>query len=108
MAILATHSPVVLQEVPKNCVYKLRRSGSVSKADRPSTETFGENVGVLTRDVFGLEVTESGFHKMLQEAVAEYSDYESVIEHFNDQLGAEARAIVQGLFLNKESKTDIQ
>ena len=27
VAIIATHSPVVLQEVPKSCVWKLRRSG---------------------------------------------------------------------------------
>ncbi len=57
VAIIATHSPVVLQEVPKSCVWKLRRSGSVSKAERPEYETFGENVGILTREVFGLEVT---------------------------------------------------
>lgn len=108
VAILATHSPVVLQEVPKNCVWKLRKSGIVSKAVRPRAETFGENVGVLTRDIFGLEVTHSGFHKMLLDAVNEHDDYDNVIEHFNHQLGDEARAIVQGLLLTKDKNTDIQ
>lgn len=102
VAIVATHSPVVIQEVPKSCVWKLRRSGSISKADRPISETFGENVGVLTRDIFGLEVTQSGFHKMLQDAAETFNDYESVINHFDGQLGAEARAIVQGLLINKK------
>jgi ABC-type cobalamin/Fe3+-siderophores transport system ATPase subunit len=103
VAIIATHSPVVLQEVPKSCVWKLRRSGAISKAERPESETFGENVGILTREVFGLEVTQSGFHRMLQEAVDEGADYEKVVQRFGGQLGAEARAIVRALIASKES-----
>lgn len=66
-------------------------------ADRPEIQTFGENVGLLTREVFGLEVTHSGFHKMLSEAIAELPNYSSIVRRFNDELGDEARAIVQGL-----------
>jgi len=69
VAIIATHSPVVLQEVPQGCVWKLHRSGGISEAERPTIETFGENVGVLTREVFGLEVTNAGFHKLLKDAI---------------------------------------
>ena len=68
VAIVATHSPVVLQEVPVSCVWKIVRHGLAARADRPEIETFAENVGVLTREVFGLELTRSGFHKMLTEA----------------------------------------
>ena len=53
IAVVATHSPVVLQEVPRSCVWVLRRSGSSLRAERPCRETFGENVGILTSDVFG-------------------------------------------------------
>ncbi|MEN0654127.1 MULTISPECIES: AAA family ATPase [Hyphobacterium] len=57
VAIISTHSPVVLQEVPRSCAWKLRRSRDVSIVERPTIETFGESVGLLTREVFGLEVT---------------------------------------------------
>lgn len=97
VAIVATHSPVVLQEVPMSCVWKLRRSGVVSVAERPTLETFGENVGVLTSEVFGLEVTRSGFHSLLEKAVETGLGYEEVLDHFGDQLGSEARAITRGL-----------
>lgn len=98
VAIIATHSPVVLQEAPMRCVWILRRSGTEVRADRPGIETFGENVGVLTREVFGLEVTQSGFHKLLEEAVAkDAGNYEAVLERFQRQLGAEARVITRGL-----------
>jgi hypothetical protein len=97
VAIVATHSPVILQEVPRSCVWKLRRSGSISVAERPEIETFGENVGVLTREVFGLEVTDSGFHRLLAESVVGTQTYEQVLTRFNGELGGEARAIVMGL-----------
>lgn len=97
VSIIATHSPVVLQEVPKSCVWKLNRFGLIIKADRPELETFGENVGTLTREIFGLEVTKSGFHKLLESTVKEKDDFESVLYHFRDQLGAEAQAISRSL-----------
>jgi predicted ATP-dependent endonuclease of OLD family len=61
VAVIATHSPVVLQEVPRSCVLILSRTRAEARADRPERETFGENVGILTREVFGLEVSKSGF-----------------------------------------------
>jgi len=97
VAVIATHSPVVLQEAPRSCVWKIRRSADVMAADRPDIETFGENVGVLTREVFGLEVTQSGFHRLLAEAVADEGSYDDVVERFGDQLGGEALAIIRAL-----------
>lgn len=69
VAIIATHSPVVLQEVPRSCVWKLRRQGGGAIIERPEIETFAENVGHLIHEVFGLEVTRSGFYKMIAEAI---------------------------------------
>ncbi|MBK3585729.1 AAA family ATPase [Streptomyces sp. MBT57] len=102
VAIIATHSPVILQEVPSNCAYKLRRSGREMVAERPEIETFGENVGVLTREVFGLEVTRSGFHRLLDTAAAEGETYEEVVDKFGSQLGGEARGIIRGLIAARE------
>ncbi len=104
VAIIATHSPVVLQEVPKRCVWKMRRDGYEVSAERPEVETFGENVGILTREVFGLEVTRSGFHKLLLEAIEREDDFESVIDYFRDELGAEARAITRALIAERDAE----
>lgn len=97
VAIIATHSPVVLQEVPQSCVWKLYRSGMVSAAERPEIETFGENVGLLTREVFGLEVQKSGFHALISDAVKSGMTYQEVLSHFDGQLGAEGQAIARHL-----------
>lgn len=104
VAVIATHSPVVLQEVPRSCAWKLRRSGRVAVTERPTIETFGENVGILTREVFGFEVTKSGFHRMLDDAVNQHRlTYDAVVERFGGQLGAEARAIVQALVAERDA-----
>lgn len=97
VAIIATHSPVILQEVPKSCVWKLRRTGAEAIAERLSVESFGENVGTLTNEVFGLEVTNSGFYKMINQALTNNNDYDSILNYFQNQLGMEARAIIMSL-----------
>lgn len=95
IAIIATHSPVILQEVPKNCAWRLSRRGPFMSAERPQRETFGENVGILTNDVFRLEVTDSGFYKMLFRIIEEKEyNYDAVLAAYNNQLGMEARAII--------------
>lgn len=104
VAIIATHSPVVLQEVPSSCVWKLRRSGREATAERLEIESFGENLGSLTREVFGYEVTHSGFHKMIKEAAEKYRSYNRVVDHFNNELGMEAKAILRTLIANLDNE----
>ncbi|MER5960282.1 AAA family ATPase [Streptomyces sp. NPDC001893] len=104
VAIIATHSPVVLQEVPRTCAWKLRRSGYEVAVERPEIETFGENVGVLTREIFGLEVTRSGFHRLLDKAISQGTTYEQIVEQFGGQLGGEARALVRALLAAQEEE----
>ena len=82
----------------KSCVWILGRSGKASRADRPQIETFGENVGVLTREVFGLEVIRSGFYALIEQQVERAEGYyDGVLQHFEGQMGAEGRAIARGL-----------
>jgi predicted ATPase len=101
VAIIATHSPVVLQEVPKSCAWKIRRSGRSMVAERPDIETFGENVGILTREVFGLEVTHSGFHQLLRDAARDTEDFTRVVDKFDREIGGEGRAIIRALIANR-------
>ena len=103
VGIIATHSPVVLQEVPKTCVWVLRRVGLRAIVERPERETFGENVGVLTREVFGLELVRTGFHRLLAEAVATGATFDALVVRFGDQLGAEARAILRAMIAVRDT-----
>jgi predicted ATP-dependent endonuclease of OLD family len=106
VAIIATHSPVVLQEIPKSCVWKIHRVGKDVTCSRPSIETFGENVGLLTSEVFSLEVIRSGFHNILAQHVAVGGTFEDIVSEYKDQLGFEARAILRALIANRDRSKD--
>lgn len=105
VAIIATHSPVVLQEIPKSCVWKVFRNRLASEKKRPNTETFGENVGTLTREVFALEVERSGFHTVLSDLVAKGGAFDEIIEGLGGSLGYEARGILKAMIVNRDAKS---
>jgi len=100
VAIIATHSPVIAQEVPKSCVWKLSRFGLEAKAERPEIETFGENIGTLTREIFGLEVSKSGFHKLLSDDIESGKTYDEILDKYDNQLSFEARLLLRALLVD--------
>jgi predicted ATP-dependent endonuclease of OLD family len=106
VSIIATHSPVVLQEIPQSCSWKINRVGTAIETHRPDIETFGENVGILTREVFGLEVTKSGFHDILVKSVADGGSYKEIIGYYNNQLGLEARSLLKALVMHRDRSDD--
>lgn len=102
VAIVATHSPVVLQEVPKSCVSILNRYGNEYTISRPILETFGENVGILTREAFKLEVENSGFHNILEMCANDGLSYKEIMNKFENQIGIEGQAILRAILLNNK------
>jgi ABC-type cobalamin/Fe3+-siderophores transport system ATPase subunit len=106
VAIIATHSPVVAQEVPRSCVWLMERSRAVGATSRPQLETFGENVGVLTREIFGLEVSRSGFHDMLRQAVDQGQTYDEIVSDYKGRLGFEAQALLRALIASQSFSPD--
>lgn len=100
VAIVATHSPIILQEVPRSCVWIINRIQTSSKAERPTIETFGESVGILSREVFQLELSRSGYHQILNDIRREAETYEKAMELLDGQLGSEARAVLRAMYLS--------
>lgn len=102
VALIATHSPVILQEVPKSCVWRINRNGSEVTPSRLEIESFGATIGALTREVFGLEVRQSGFHKILEDEVNKGLSYDDIKDLFNNELGDEALSLLRTLILLKD------
>lgn len=104
IAIIATHSPVVLQETPREAVWALRRAGDDLRVDHPEIETFGENVGVITREIFGLEIRRTGFNRLIQSLADDGMSFEEILNEFDDQLGAEGRALARSATRRREGE----
>lgn len=105
MAVVATHSPVVLQEVPASCVWRMFRNGTELSASRPTMETYGESVGELTHEAFGLETTSTGFHAAIAKAVMKGGSYEEITARFTG-LGSEARSLLRAMMYTRTRGRD--
>ena len=92
-AVIATHSPVVLQEIAGRYAHVLRRHGSINFVEEPDMETFGENIGLLTRHVFNLDNSQSDFVGRLKELAAENSP-EEIDQLFENGMSSQARNLV--------------
>ncbi|MGO4245265.1 AAA family ATPase, partial [Janibacter sp. RAF20_2_2] len=92
-AVVATHSPVVLQEIAKRHVQVIRRSGTATIIEIPPMETFGESIGVLTRTVFNLDNADSD-HEGTLAALAKTHGTERINEVFPEGLSSQALGIL--------------
>jgi len=80
-AVIATHSPVVIQEVPAKRVVVFNREGNLTTADELPFESFGESVSELTRHVFETIQVDSLYRRTLKK-LAKLEDLDQVLERF--------------------------
>lgn len=92
-AVIATHSPVVLQEIPRKCVHILSRFDSRTVASDPDIETFGESIGLLTSDVFRLDSSATDYHDVLQKLATDHS-IDEIEGFFGGRMSAQARSYI--------------
>lgn len=104
VAIVSTHSPVVLQEMPNNCVWLLTRIDDFVKAERLERETFGTNLGDLIDEAFKFGVDNAGFHKLMVEASEKYDDYREALKAYGGHLGNEAAILLRMLLMMKRQE----
>lgn len=95
---------MILQEVPSSCVWKIATLNNETITERPGIQTFAENIGTLTHEIFGLEVQKSGFLALLKSETDETESYEEILNKYNKEIGLEGRAILRSILANKKTK----
>lgn len=105
IALVATHSPYVVREVPTTCVHVVQRVGNVPSMGEVHLKTLGASVSSISDAVFG-DATATRFHRILAEKmskqVKEVSPSEEVrvewlLKHFGDELNAEMLSTIRFL-----------
>lgn len=97
-AIVASHSPILLQQVPSRFVRVFSRdAGDVPRIKLPVFESFGEDLGELTRRVLGLADPERDFTDVLGDLHEKYGTAEAVEALFPHPLGVPARSHLYAL-----------
>lgn len=101
VALIATHSPIVLQEVPKDCVNKVDRTKKDMYFSKIKIESFATSTDSLTREVFGLELIKTGFYQLIERELE--SDFEKTFKKFDNNVGYLGQVLIQSL-VNKAVK----
>jgi len=103
-AVVATHSPVVIQEMPAKRVLVFHRVGDETVASPLLLESFGESVTELTRHVFETDEVKSVYRRTLRELAATESA-EGVMSRFPSGLSLSAQAYLLALYGKKAGST---
>lgn len=93
-AVIATHSPVILQETPSKFVQVL--DGTViNPVVRPlDFESFGEEISTLTEKVFKVSLEEANFYSVLRALAKKNLSAEQMQSLFGARLGFTARSFM--------------
>lgn len=64
LCLIATHSPVIIQEIPHSNVYRLDVDYRLIK---PHYKTYGQNLDTLYKTIYGVELQRTGYNELLNE-----------------------------------------
>lgn len=105
--IIASHSPVVIQETLGSDVRVLKRDSDWAFVEGVGSETFGESIGLITSEVFGLNPEATDFHRILDDLVDRVDHQEDLEDLFlKGQMSHQARSysMSRRLFLKRTKK----
>lgn len=90
--LLATHSAIVLQEIPHTNIRKLEYNPitKIGKVTKLKIKTFGENSSFINDSIFGTDLRNTGFYKYIIDTVNNSPDYLETLKYI---LGSEALLI---------------
>ena len=95
-AIVATHSPIVIQEIPARSVRVFEREGSVPSLAPLPIESFGENLTELVDHVFRMNEDDKNYKTQLR-TLLEKRSYEEILALFGGRLSLNARMYLLSL-----------
>ena len=95
-AIVATHSPLILQQVPSHYVRVFTRIQNQTMIGPLPVESFGENLTLLTEEVFQVNAIETIFREWADSIVTKKSE-EEITSAFGNKLSFNARTLLRTL-----------
>ena len=82
--IMATHSPLVIQEIPSDNVIIFKREGDALAVQPLPFETFSQDLTTVTESVFGNTSTSRYHYKVLNHLAQNVKDYDKIIEYLSN------------------------
>ena len=93
--LIATHSPVIIQEIPHCNVYKLDSNHELTNI---CYKTYGQNLDTLYKNIYGIELQQTGYNsffndrkkKIIEEGQEDLEDVNLLSDEDRQYLGDEA------------------
>jgi len=92
-AILATHSPIIVQQVPSKFVRVFERLGSIPYIRSLDMESFGENLTILTNEIFQKSSSDEYYKTILKHL--KFMSNDELNSAFPNKLSLSARLFLQ-------------
>jgi predicted ATPase len=77
--VIATHSPLIVQELPSDNIFVIERDGNSAFVRGLERESLGENLTVITQDIFGNREVPKHFINLISELIAKGKSYPEII-----------------------------
>jgi ABC-type lipoprotein export system ATPase subunit len=111
--LIATHSPVILQETFSRNIRVFRRNGGSCSVSMPKIETYGENLGTIISEVFDLTTDNTQYYECFDKLYNTFEckylrDSQAVIKEFEDILGCSLSNQMAAYLIGKKIKDDIE
>ena len=107
ICVMATHNPLILQELQTNCVVITsvhNKKYELTNFANKGINSYGENINILNNVVFGIDIQNTGYYQYLNSLSSEdlrnkYYDLKSI-------LGSEGRVLLMCLMedINEKNK----
>lgn len=78
--VVATHSPIIIQNIFGKNVYVMEKDNDIPFLRKVGVESFGENLTVLTEDVFSNREINKHYKVILDKMIIRYSDYDTILQ----------------------------
>jgi predicted ATPase len=91
-AIIATHSPIIVQQVPSRSIHVLKRIDNIPDLSSPVIECFGENLSEISRHVFQTSQSDRDYESIIDALLLNNNNEPEIVEElFDGKLGMNAR-----------------
>lgn len=98
--VIATHSPIIIQEMFSRDVLVISREENVPSVKKIGIESFGENLSVITEEVFGSRAIPKFYETTIERLVQQHKSYDKVlaiIKEGNLPMSLNVRLYIQSL-----------
>lgn len=103
--IIATHSPIVIRELFSKNVYVMERNMNFPSLRRIGLECFGENLGILSDEVFGDREVQKQYKKIIIKQVEQGKSFDEIVDllEFDEYpLSLNARIYIKNILRNEK------